>query len=240
MAHGYQYSLINMDQELRPKMDDYIYWNLENEHGNVGFPGTHTHDTPLSKFGIQLKTARGMNRVLNIASNVKENADGNISMARLRLDLINRLSDLDLIEAQLGTPPLDVIALLDAAFEATQNRCVSSTQRELALKVLAIVSRFPHYSDGTGSGVPFETLSFILQQSESPRNDYSSVAYTAEEILLATGGLVLFSTAKGGPLLAYNVALHTYLKEDGSQPASIAKMLKELDGILSPLTKDSW
>lgn len=235
MVHGYQYSFINMDQALRPKMDNYIYWSLENEHGNVGFSGTHTHDIPLSKFGMQLKTVRGMNRVRYIANHIKENADGNIAMARLRLDVVNRLSDLDLIEAQLGTPPPDVIALLDAAFEATQNQCVSSSQGELALKVLAIVSQFP-YLEGPRSGVPFETLSTLLQQSES--RSCNPTVYTEEEILVATEGLVILPSAEGKPVMAYNKALHTYLREEGSQPASIAQTLKALEGILSPVTRE--
>lgn len=235
MFHTYQYSFIDMNQALRAniQMKDYIHWSLENEHGNVGFDATHRRDIPLSRFGIQLKTARGMARIDPIIKHVIENADGNVAMARLRLDVINRLSDLDLIEAQMGTPPPDVNALLDAAFGATQHHCVPLPQRELALKVLAILSFFPHH-DQTGPGVKYETLSLILQQSDSPRNGCSPVVYTQEQILIATGGLAFFLIPEGMPLLVYNSALHTYLREESSQPAPVAKMLKALEEVLSP------
>lgn len=230
MVHPYKYSLINLTKAVRPKMKDYICWNFENEHGDLGFSNAEKSGIPLSRLGSQLRAQGDSNAAHLLANRIAEYADVNVAMARLRLDVIHGLNDLDLIETQAGIPPPDVIALLDLAFGATQHESISSRQRTLALKAMVIISQYPFLD-----GVSFETLSTILQLSNVEEDNPRP---TVDEVALCTQGLLVFDSGSSKPLFAYNKSFHTYLREDKRPPAA-KEMLAKLEEILKSSGK-SW
>lgn len=87
MVHPYQYSLINLDKAARQKLKDYICWNLEKEHGDLGFSNADKSGIPLSRLGCQLRAQGGGSEAAHrIANRITEYAGANVAMARLRLD----------------------------------------------------------------------------------------------------------------------------------------------------------
>lgn len=150
--------------------------------------------------------------------------------------VVHGLNNLGLIEAQLGIPPPDVIALLDLAFGSTQHQSIPLRQRTLALKAMVIISQYDFLD-----GVPFQTLSTIIQLSNSGE-DSDGLAITPcptnDEVALCTKGLVFFDSGRERPLFAYNRTFHTYLRED-DQPPAVKQMLAKLEVILKSSAK-SW
>lgn len=232
MIHPYKYSFINLNRALKPSLGEYINWNMENEHGDLGLTNFGKSQVPLSKLAFQLRAQVGKAR--SIVNRVMADADDNVAMARLRLDIIHGLNDLDSIEAQMETPPPDVIALLDLAFNTTQHYSMPLEQRTLALIAMTVVSQFPY------RGVSFEILCMILQLSEVHEKGSAGAVHTEDEVALSTNGLLVFSMDGGEarPLLAYNQAFHTYLREE-NQPAPVRRMAAKLGEILE-ISGSSW
>lgn len=219
-----------MDNALRLKMTELIWWSLENEHGDLRSNFLERSGIPLSKLGDQLRGQGNSNRARTIVHQVEQNSDGNVAMARLRLDFIHGLNDVDLIKSQEGITPPDVTALLELAFNSTQHESAPLSQRTLAVKAMTIVSRFDPFR-----GVSFDTISHIISLSEVDQDDYDrSNIPSVDQIAISTNGLLFFDPDK--VLHVYIQAFHTYLKE-------VNKLVKEMDvklGTVLQLSGQSW
>lgn len=231
MTHPYQYNVIDMNKALRPEMEDLIVWNLENEHGDLGLGVSGANKIPFSKLGLQLRERKSNNTARAIVYRVKEIAEGNVAMARLRLDILHGLNDVDLIEAQVGITPSSVTTILSLAFNSTQNKSVPLPQRTLALKAMAIVSRVNHWM-----GVSLDTVRNLIGLSEGEEDgSHSSVVLSVDDIAFSTKGLLVFDLDISA-LYAYNQAFHMYLNEANK---SVESMVAKLGSVLEK-SGQSW
>lgn len=233
MVHPYKYSLIDMNTALRSRMKEFICWNLENEHGDLGLgSSSEKSGIPLSKLGLELRERESSNTTRAIVDKIEQNAEGNVAMARLRLDILHGLQDVDSIEERTGITPSDVTAIFNLAFNSTQHAAIPPPQRKLALKAMAIVSQVDYYT-----GVSFETIHQVIKLSESrPGVSDPGNGHSEDEVALATKGLLSFRKARRSPLGAYSQAFHTYLREDNQL---VKEMVVKLESVLERSGK-SW
>lgn len=241
MTHPYRYSLIDMNTALRPRMNQFICWNMENEHGDLNLGLLEEKEMPLSKLGLQLQERESSNAARAIVDRIKQNADGNVAMAKLRLDILHGLNDVDLIDSQTGITPSGVIEFLELALNSTQHKSMPQSQRRLALKAMAIVSKF-HYL----MGVSFNTISYVISLSETGEDDADRLeVLSMGDIALSTQGLLLFGINRWKPLDAYNIekplyaysqTFHTYLMEDNQVVKEMASWL----GLILERLGQSW
>lgn len=219
MRHPYEHSLINMNTAVGPTMRKFICWSLENEHGDLGLRLVGTSVIPLSKLGLQLRKLQNSSKTNAIIHRVQQNADGNVALAKLRLDILHGLNDVNLIEAQAGITPPSVTALLELVFNSTHHESVPFPQRRLALIAMTVVSQFDH-----PTGVSLDMVKRVIRLSEAEQNDSDLPnALSEDRIALSTKGLLSFGMDIKRRLsgkvdikrtvYAYNQAFHTYLKE---------------------------
>ncbi|KAF7514566.1 hypothetical protein G7054_g15202 [Neopestalotiopsis clavispora] len=133
---------IEMDEIVDGKLRDYVTWNLENEHGNLGFGNDLTPKPPLSMLGARIRDSRRPNASLWLQNEILKLSGGNLSggnpsLARLGLDIANEtILAVDNIDASPGQLPVAVTSLFEAGIRGIQEQ--GSPNAEIGLKALAL------------------------------------------------------------------------------------------------------
>ncbi|KAH8733000.1 hypothetical protein GQ44DRAFT_734902 [Phaeosphaeriaceae sp. PMI808] len=162
-----------MTPEQAMKM--FIAWNLEREHGDLGFNST-ARKPPLSPLGKSLMSYEASQTVQKHADDIFEYSYGNIGIAKARLDLLHGMESLDMLETRKDQLPATIVTLFDMAIKRieAQHAC----QRDIALKALAA-------SANSVYGVSIPSLRGQLESPDTPE------IRSGEEILEATKGLLI-------------------------------------------------
>lgn len=119
-------------------MVDFIAWDLEREHGDLGLQSS-AMKPPLSQLGKSLLLNQGTRPIQTIIDDIKERSDGNIGIARARLDLIHDMESLDDLESKKDSLPATVTALFD--YGLRQIEALPARERDIALKSMAAAGR---------------------------------------------------------------------------------------------------
>lgn len=158
-------------------MKEYIAWNLEREHGDLGL-GSSALKPPLSTFGKSLRSKKSR----SIQKHVDEVLDysyGHIGLAKARLDLIHEAGSLDGLQMRRDQLPANIVAMFDLGLKRIEAQPAS--QRDVALKSLAAAARFD-------DGVSIPELRELLHMLGAGRTR------SGEEILEAARGFLLATT----------------------------------------------
>ncbi|KAK1636329.1 hypothetical protein BDP81DRAFT_321171 [Colletotrichum phormii] len=243
----------------------FIDWDLETEHGDLGL-GSRSNSSrennpdelpPLSAFGRRLADPRNHEAFADLRDQIKNQARGNIGLARLRLDGLHPTQSLDAVAVQADKLPANIVSFFDAGIRRIEER--PPAQRDLGLKAIAAVA---HY-DFLEGGVAYEIVEKVLHRaakasarasakranstptvSSSMRSNKTLAATkrpeattwvhvphrSLEEMLHATRGFLEFGNQEHRPLRAYCEAFHTYAQEDYNESLVWAHAQLDFEG----------
>lgn len=133
---------IEIDEAIQEKLRDYITWELENEHGDLGFEKDSGLKPPLSMLGAKIRDSRRDNASLWLLNEILVLAGGNLSggnpsLARLGLHIANEtILAVDDIDASRGELPVAVTSMFEAGVRGIQEQ--GAPNAELGLRALAL------------------------------------------------------------------------------------------------------
>ncbi|KAH7036328.1 hypothetical protein B0J12DRAFT_789052 [Macrophomina phaseolina] len=201
----------HVDLEIAfPSMADYISWDLQTEHGDLGLlemaPGDP--DCPsLSTLGEELAKNRHQSSAKRLVDMISRQASGNISMARLTLERVHCMHTIKGVEAFADRLPISFIATFDAIMEGIENQPCGI--RELGLKAIAAMANCPF-----DQGVEFVNLERWLQEHSSLSDNERHIQHRSlEEILHATKGVLVVPHYAHRPLKAFHQDFYEYARE---------------------------
>ncbi|KAF0316115.1 heterokaryon incompatibility protein, partial [Colletotrichum asianum] len=213
----------------------YIDWDFEREHGDLGLGSGTQSLPPHSELGKWLTEPQNYEALKELPGKIVEQAEMNISLARLRLDSIHRAHPSDVINPTVADVlPANIVAFFDAGMKRIEEQ--ASPQRALGLRVIAAVTNF----DFDRRGLGFEVLDEVLRNAERPnvrheanRTHSAPVMSTTplpkkeredtdahvlgprlREMLHATRGFVVVKPFADYPMVAYCKTFHMYAKEN--------------------------
>ncbi|KAK2028801.1 hypothetical protein LX32DRAFT_618426 [Colletotrichum zoysiae] len=224
---------LEVDSATQP-VARFIDWDLEMEHGELGLGSENPDKPPPSALGRRLIDPRNQEALARLRDRVGSQAEGNISLARLRLDNVHQTQSVGALFARFDVLPANIVDFFDVGIGRIEAQPPS--QRDLGLKVIAAVA---HY-DFT-LGIEYEHLQGIIRRStktparahakrttstptvstrrrrgsSTPAPETSShVAHRSlEEMLHAARGFLTFRNEKSRPLVAFCESFHTYARE---------------------------
>lgn len=204
----------HIDLEISPMpfqvMAQYIGWDLQNEHGNLGLSTMTAEDMkwpPLSTLGADLTEPghEGYSRMM--LDSIAHRAFGNISVSRLILEDVHNMHTIDEFEAITDRLPQNFIAMFDAIIESIEQQ--PRGPRELGLKSIAAMVHCP-----LEQGVEFADLEKWLQEHASLSENRRHIPHRSlEEILHATKGLLVVQHLEHRPLQAFHKDFYEYARE---------------------------
>ncbi|KAF1840464.1 tol protein [Cucurbitaria berberidis CBS 394.84] len=179
-------------------MKNFISWNLEREHGDLGL-GSSARKPPLSPLGKSLISKTASKSVQIHANEVYDSAGEHIGLAKARLDLIHNMNSLDGIETRRDQLPANIVTIFDFGLKRIEGQ--PPKQSDIALKAIAAAS--VHIK-----GVDIPELRARLQ------NYGAAETRSGEDILEATRGFLL-GTIRDDPqkLAAYHQSFFYYIAE---------------------------
>jgi hypothetical protein len=205
------YDHVNIDIAVpEMAMRNYIAWNLELEHGNLGL-GSSARKPPLSPLGKSLLSKSASKSVQKQADDVYEAAAGHIGMAKARLDFIHIMTTLEGMESRRDQLPTNIVTMYDSALKFVEKQ--PNGQSDIALKVLAATA-----TDSRGVEVP------ILREVLSDL--HALEVRSGEDMLEACRGFLVTSTCdtKGLRLASFHDSFFRYVVERYNQNIYRASM----------------
>lgn len=179
-------------------MKDYIVWNLEREHGDLGL-GSSARKPPLSPLGKSLISKTASKSIQIHANEVYDSAGGHIGLAKARLDLIHSMGSLEGIETRRDQLPVNIVTMFDFGLKRIENQPTS--QCDIALKSIAAASI-------NIKGVEIPELREILKIFGAAETR------SGEDILEATRGFLLGTTRDDPQRIAvYHHSFFFYIAE---------------------------
>ncbi|KAI5928599.1 hypothetical protein F4810DRAFT_644354 [Camillea tinctor] len=201
------------------QMLDYIAWELENNHGDLGLDSRAFTKPPLSRLGKELKKKRNRGKLKELMDEIEFKSWGNISIARLRLEIVHEMSSADEIVAG-DRLPRSITAIFDAGIRKIEQQ--PESEREVGLKAIAAMAHFEYEQ-----GVDFEVLQRLLRLTSRHSSHSHMLPRSLEEILQATKGFLVVENLDECPFRAYNQAFHTYARDNYNE--SLLWAYAELD-----------
>lgn len=239
----YERVFIDLNRQVDFKMKDYLAWNMEGEHGDLGLGSTHLNKPPLSKLGTRLQGLRKQD-LQEMLVLVNTHADGNICMAKMRMDLVHE-SEAHQQKSELL--PDVVVNMFDAVIEGMMHGPAPDAMRtHLGLRaIVAFTFLSRRFDPSFDEAVNFTWLALALQQVARDTTVETCAMHT---ILQAASGLlviervlsdrvpdttilqvVYFNTAfKAYMVGGYNTALREF-EENMSRDPGVLAILSECD-----------
>jgi len=218
-------------------MREFVAWDLEKEHGDLGLASRNSRKPPLSVLGSILRHGRTNDATQELLEHIVGAAQGNIAIAKLNLDLIHQEQTLETLETVHDRLPGNLIALFDAGMKQIEDQ--PDSQRELGLEAIAAASE-------VFDGVEFDALERrLLPDTSNPNSEGMPLQVLKDVLRAAKGFLVLKHTE--GVVAAYNANFQSYVTEDYNQTLFWARgqLRREgirrsstIDSLLSPTTTD--
>ena len=223
-------------------MREFVAWNLEGEHGDLGLGSPNNQKPPLSVLGTLLHEDGTGSAAARLVQHIVDKAYGNVVMAKLRLDLVHGAQTLEPIEAVRDRLPSNLLNLFEAGVGSIQQQ-PDAWQQELGLLAIAAVAR-------NFNGVPFESLEQWLLKA-SPQSSLADIApRSPEDILRAARGFLVQKLTDPIELTFYHPDFYYYVAEDYNEAIFWIRSQLRVDGIVRATTlglaassmkkQDSW
>ena len=184
-------------------MRQFIAWDLQNEHGDLGIGSPTDERPPLSVLGNALQATK--DTANELISEIAERATGNITIAKLWLDKLHEArgaEDTDLTDDRL---PSNIIELFDTGIKRIQAQ--DATRADLGLKAILLATR-------TFEGMEFQELRKHLELLPvRPQLDLDPER-AMEQILHASKGFLSVGESVFRVISAYHGDFFTYVDEN--------------------------
>lgn len=213
----------------------YIDWDLEREHGDLGLGSGVQSLPPHSELGKRITKPQNHEALKELPGRIVEQAEMNISLARLRLDNIHRAHPADVINPTVADVlPSNIVAFFDAGMKRIEEQ--APPQRSLGLRVIAAVTNFDFDQRGLGFEVLYEVLrnaerpdarheanrahaapvmsTTVIPKSDGEDEDAHVLGPRLREMLHATRGFVVVKPFADYPMVACCETFHMYAKEN--------------------------
>ncbi|KAI9708474.1 MAG: hypothetical protein M1820_003935 [Bogoriella megaspora] len=200
----YDHRNLDIDNISDKRMEAFVAWDLEREHGALGFgSSSEAERRPPSTLGTVLRQNNGGNAD-KLRGEIVSRADGNVGMAKLRLE---SRYDSDIAEEVTVTRdrlPDNIVACFDAGVRRLEEQ--SKFETELGLKI--IVASFLD-----SDCIPLATLESRME----------TCFRSAEEILQVTRGFVRILLQDPPKIEAFHPDFALYVKDDYNESLFWAK-----------------
>ena len=103
-------------------MREFVSWDLEREHGDLGLGSANDRKPPLSMLGISLHQDRAGGAAAHLVQHIVDRAYGNVGMAKLRLDLVHGSRTLEPIEAVHDRLPNNLLDTFEAGINSIEQQ----------------------------------------------------------------------------------------------------------------------
>jgi hypothetical protein len=209
-------------------MREFVAWDMEREHGDLGLGSVNDKKPPLSMLGSSLHEDRADGAATRLVQHIVDKAYGNVVMAKLRLDLIHRAQTLESIEAVHDRLPNNLLQLFGAGINSIE-RQPDAWLQDLGLLAIAAAAR-------NFNGVPFESLKQWLQKA-SPQSSLVHVASRSpEELLRAARGFLVQKHTDPIELTVYHPDFYYYVAEDYNEGLFWKRSQLQVNGIVRAFT----
>lgn len=193
-------------------MSDFVAWDLEREHGDVGLESEGKAKPPLSALGMSFLENEAGTTAHDWVERIVNGAHGSITLAKLGLDRVHRAESVDAIEF---TPPDRLPRNVQAMFQESLKAVMPqpTSQRDRALKAIAAVAK-----DGPDSiGTPVSLVAKALRERHHASESSHFSPRSVEDILRAARGFLRLEPPWGCgteyQICVYNVLFALYAKE---------------------------
>ncbi|WYZ35159.1 hypothetical protein EsH8_I_001435 [Colletotrichum jinshuiense] len=250
----FDYIELNLDVNAEA-VKQFVDWDLEREHGNLGLGSTNEEDLPpKSDLGRRLTTARNYETLEMLRENIQKQAERNVSLARLRLDNVHQNPTVDVILAPLKDAlPANIVAFFNAGMQRIEKQ--PRVQRELGLQVIAAVTQYEYNSKYMGHKVVDGILrkaarggarQQVNRSQSEPEMPTATAAekqarlsssydpyYTLEEMVHAACGFLVVEDPTGDRLLrAYCQTFHAFAKENYNEGLMWARASLDFSNVI--------
>lgn len=206
----YQHRYIDLNRELSRTIKDYLSWNMQSEHGG---PLLDLQDLePDSGPVWEQRTIANTNKhllTLQRLNNVDFQANGNIALARLRMDMLHIGKKYDPVN---GLPD-PVVVMFEAVISGIRGQ-VDETWSRIGLWSLVIVSEvldkgeeLEEEDEEEDMSCPWEEVKAALKKHMSENEE----KYSVRDVLHAAHGVLLVECDEKLSVTFYNNAFRTFV-----------------------------
>lgn len=154
-----EYYTLTLDGISDDAMAEYLEWDLEREHGDLGFMTLEDPlEPPLSSFGLAFRNTMHGNKSYEWIQTIARYVDGSILQAKLAVDRIHSLPSPEALDLMPKRIPRNVQAHFNTAIETIKQQ--SANSGSVALKTIAAVGR----KGDAARGLPLSRLANLLRE----------------------------------------------------------------------------
>ncbi|KAF2130074.1 hypothetical protein P153DRAFT_385310 [Dothidotthia symphoricarpi CBS 119687] len=207
---------------IHPKtMAELIAWDLEREHGDLGF-GTLADplEPPLSSFGLAFRNTMTSHAGCEWIQKIAKYVGGSVVQAKLALDRIHNSTSPDLVDLRPKRLPANVQAIFNEGINAINKR--SDSWNRIALKSIAVVGKTGDVFDGL-------TLSALAMSLKERRHRTSSSHVpprSVEDILEAGQGYLRLNSSESAEdepnIVTFHRLFHIFTKDEYNEELLMA------------------
>lgn len=210
---------IDLNRQVDYKLMDFLKWNMEGEHGDLGLESTYHDKPPLSKLGKQLQGPRKQ-ELQSMFDEILFQSAGNIGMAKMRIDLVHEHGE---AHANSGMLPDAVTNMFDAVINGMMSGS-GPDSRPTCLGIRAIVAFTLLSRRSNSKSVKFKQLATALVQEESVE------AHAMHTVLHAASGLLVVERA---PVNGSLIVLYYHRSFEAYMIDRYSKILWEIEQDMS-------
>lgn len=216
-------------------MKDYIAWDLERQHGDLGLGSRNVRKPPLSTFGLAFQKTMSGDAGLNWIQLVCDSGNGNVAQTKLALDRIHSSSSPEMVDFTSDRIQRNLQALFDDAMKHIEKQPAS--QRELALKSIVAVGKIGDLE----TGIPLSRLADLVKERHPMSTPNTIPPRSAEDILEAARGYLRLMEPRwdGGEytIAAFNQLFYIYASSDYNDELVMANSLLRTSNIPRSFTR---
>ncbi|KAL1642031.1 hypothetical protein SLS58_005619 [Diplodia intermedia] len=203
-----------------PQIKEYIQWDLEREHGNLGLGSANSLKPPESSLGKALARCSNSRAADRLVDRIVHKADRDITQARLRLDLVRGARTIDDTEFAIDQLPDSVTSLFEAGIKSIQEQ--EEPLRTVGLTAVCLVTE-GHVDQGV------EPRHFLKRLQALCNQEWIEVSesHSLDSVLHACRGFLSVSSLhdedEDARVVAYHSDFFFYVLEDYNEGLSAVR-----------------
>ncbi|KAF2496956.1 hypothetical protein BU16DRAFT_458406 [Lophium mytilinum] len=196
------YDIVNFGiGQIPPQsMRDFVAWDLEKEHGDLGLKSSCHDKPPLSSLGALILRNQDGSTPQSLLERILEQAENNIGIAKLRLDNFHNAQSLEDVESIGDRLPPNIVFQFDTAVRNIETQPAS--QGDLGLRAIAAAAE-------NNAGVPAANVERWLRPKSSkfpPRS--------VEDVLQSANGFLISANMEEENIRIYHASFFMYVAQN--------------------------
>ena len=208
MVEPYEHVNFAIGQIPTDSMQEFVAWDLEKEHGDLGLSVPNLNKPPMSKLGVALREDRTGPTSSGILREIVNTATGNVSIAKLGLDLVHSAQLMETVESTPDRLPRNLVALFDEGIKHIEQQ--PQSQRDLGFRAIAAAA---HNFDG----VPLIHLERLLRDTTPAHDQLNMPPRSLEDVLHAARGFLFLRHSEDYDVTLYHSIFPLYVNEEYNQ-----------------------